>query len=197
MDITCWNSPTGKLVLNAFLHLIFYALWSFKKYVVGGWKEIFLKYRPNDYNAYGVLHREDVTSTGERLQRVRSEGPLHCEHTQVLGCLFQRKQQLSGNLWGSLRSSMCPPVPGLSHCIFSIWKVSKTHPLPDGAVWEVAEPFKVEDTVNSQVTGNPSSKRVVRSCPTTSFVLSGCCELNGLTLNAFWLVTVSEERTLT
>lgn len=74
---------------------------------------------------------------------------------------------------------------------------SKTHCLPDGAVWEVTEPFKAEDTVNSQVTGNTSSKRVVRSCPTPSYVLSGCCELNGLTLNAFWLVTVSEERILT
>lgn len=90
---------------------------------------------------------------------------------------------------------MCPPVPGLSHCIFSIWKVSKT--IPDGAVWEATEPFNAEDIVNFQVTGNPSSKRVVRSCPIPSFVLSGCCELNGLTLNAFWLVTLSEGRTLT
>lgn len=122
---------------------------------------------------------------------------LHPEHTQVLGCLFQRKKPLSGNPWGSLSSRMCPTVPVLSHHIFCIWKVSKTHSLPDGAVWEVTEPFKAEDTVNSQVTGKPSSKRIVRSCPTPSRVLSGCYELNGLTLNALWFVTVSEERILT
>lgn len=113
------------LVLHAFLHLTFCVLWSFKNYVVGGWKEMFLKYRPDVYSAYGVLHTEDVTSTAERLQRVRSEGLLHCEHTRVLGCLFQRKTQLSGNPWGSLRSSMCPTVPVLSHYIFCIWKVQR------------------------------------------------------------------------